>query len=133
MADPESLSSTVVITLPATESLDSRQVHVKRPVHPCDRVAIELDAVVIDHILAFIREMPFDMAPDKKPQVSKGVWNCKVRGGFLIKYFDADAGKRRFKFTKSEQSAVDFQESVHAREPQVRVLGHDALEDEDVD
>jgi hypothetical protein len=79
--------ATVSIVVPAFGRRAECTVEVKRPEHPCDKMAIPIVPEVMDHILLFMHLSGFDeeVTDVAKPAgTPKGVWWCRPRQCFLV-------------------------------------------------
>ena len=101
--------STLTIQVPAFDARDSRDIIVKAPSHPNDRVAVLLDPDVLDHVILYLRSTEFG-EPIRQHNVSgaKGVWANTQRGSWLARYFDKQQKTFRCKSTGSAESAAEF-------------------------
>ena len=101
--------SSLTIQIPAFDARDSRDILVKAPTHPSDRVAVLLDPDVLDHVILYLRSTEFG-EPVRQHSVSgaKGVWANGQRGSWLARYFDQQQKTFRCKSTSSAESAMKF-------------------------
>jgi len=90
-------SVTVEIQLPAVADLAARPLRVKRPSHPCERLAVPLDTGALQHILLYIHMSGFDLQKKQKvawqdiQEKPAGAWFNKQRAVWMVPTGD---GKR---------------------------------------
>jgi len=86
-----------------------KKVLVKRPAHPCDRLAIAMNAESLENVFSYLRMAPFaeESAP-KKIDDRVGVWYNKQRNNFMVPFVNQDGQKgRRVKCFKDVQEAME--------------------------
>jgi hypothetical protein len=105
--------ATVSIEIPAFGRRAECIVAVKRPEHPCDRIAIPVAPDVMDHILLFMHLSGFDeeMHEVARPMgTPKGVWWSKQRQCFLVPVLRPD-GASGLKSVKTLEECSTILES----------------------
>jgi hypothetical protein len=102
--------STVAIVIPAFGRRGECTVAVKRPEHPCDRMAIPIVTDVMDHVLLFMHLSGFDEEVNevaRPPGTPKGVWWNKSRQCFLVPVVRPDgASSKKSAKTVEECSTI---------------------------
>jgi len=79
---------------------------VKRPAHPCDRLAIAMDAESLENVFSYLRMAPFAAAGAVRQLDDRaGVWYNKQRDNFMVPFVNED-GQKRVKCFKDVQQAM---------------------------
>ncbi len=111
--------SSISIEVPGVEGDPPQAVRVVRPMYAHEELRVELDAVLIHHIVKFLAESGFDALGRKRerdPEVPKGVHRRKIKGdGCEVDKFIVTAkgsSNRRSKLLSSLESAVIEQEGL---------------------
>ena len=100
----------IQMVVPAVGRFESRVVNVKRPSHPCDALVVELDAVIIEHIVEFIRGggLDADIVQNKRKYasgVAKGVWPTS-NGKYVVRL---QSGEKKYRVVHTEDAAIHAQ------------------------
>ena len=104
-----------------------KTVDVKRPSHPCDRLAIRLDAEALDCVFSFLRLSGFiDVSEQKKADLPAGVWWNKQRGLYMVPHVGED-GKKRTKCYKDLSEATEATASSEHSSRDLPLLDADAV------
>jgi len=128
----DSAATTVTITVPAFGDRASREIVVKRPVHPRDRLALPIEADVINHVLLYMRSAEFDCSDGFKKQSSvKGVWNNKQRNSCLVRFFDSAKNQTRIKTVRDQEAGIQLLASMCTDQASEGQVANDAGEGHD--
>lgn len=106
----------VLVAVPAFGEHEAREVRCKRPSHPRDRLAVQLDKEVLNHVLLYLRSTSFDEDAKQKTRGFRGVWENPQRSGFIVRYFDTKKEKVSYKSVKSAQEGAAFLDALDAAE-----------------
>ena len=103
----EEAPATLDVLIPGVANSGPRLVKMKRPAHPCERLAIPIEPAAIEHVLLYIRMGGFDVSMKTKEGMQGkpvGVWFNKQRNVWMVPNSDGK-GSKCFK-TLAEASAV---------------------------